>query len=86
MKKIYRSWFSLMMLAVESQQVVMLRTLKLAAGGKKAKVETRRMVSEKIISAQREGRRLALGATPLSVISNYRTKVKANSRRLTKTL
>lgn len=84
MEKIYRFWFNLMMLAAESQQVIILRTLKVAAGGEKAKAETRRMVSEKIISAQREGTRLALGATPLSVISNYRKKVKANSRRLTK--
>ena len=84
MKKIYRSWFSLMMLAAESQQVIMLRTLKLAAGGKKAKAEARRMISEKVVSAGVEGTRLVLGATPYSTISRYRKKVQANSRRLTK--
>jgi hypothetical protein len=72
------------MLAAESQQVIMLRTLKLAAGGEKAKAEARRMVSEKVVSAGVEGTRLALGATPQSVISRYRNKVKANLRRLTK--
>ena len=84
MKKIYRSWFNLMMLAAESQQVILLRTLKLAAGGEKAKAEARRMVTEKVVSAGDEASRLALGATPHSVISRYRKKVRANSRRLTK--
>jgi hypothetical protein len=84
MKKIYRSWFNLMMLAVESQQVIVLRTLKLAAGGKKAKAEARRMVTEKVVSIGEEVSKLAMGATPQSVISRYRKKVRANSRRLTK--
>ncbi len=36
-----------MMLAAESQQVIWLRTMRLAAGGAKAKSEARRMVQEK---------------------------------------
>ena len=84
MKNIYRSWFNLMMLAAESQQVILLRTLKLAAGGKKAKAEARRMVTEKVVSFCDEASKLALGATPQSVISRHRKKVQANSHRLTK--
>jgi hypothetical protein len=79
----YRSWLSLMMLAAESQQVILLRTLKLAAGGRGAKLEASRMVTEKIAQANSEGSRLLFGATPASVISSYRRKVRANARRLT---
>jgi hypothetical protein len=79
----YRSWLSLMMLAAESQQVIMLRALKLAAGGPGAALEANRMVSEKIAHANSEGSRILLGASPASVISSYRRKVRANARRLT---
>ena len=80
----YRSWLSLMMLAVESQQVIMLRTLKMAAGGPGAASEAHRMVSEKLCHANSEGSRLLLGASPASVIGSYRRKVRANARRLAK--
>ena len=43
------------MLAAESQQVMWLRYLKLAAGGSKASAETRRMVSEKVAVAAQAG-------------------------------
>jgi hypothetical protein len=77
-------WFKLMMLAAESQQVIFLRTLKLMAGGAAAKTEARRMVSEKVEMAALEGGRLALGASPGSVVRRYRKKVKANRQRLLK--
>jgi hypothetical protein len=85
MKQMYPSWFSLTMLAAESQQVIMLRTLKLARGGGKAEAEARRMVSEKLISAGIEGARLASGATSQSVVARYRKKVRANLPQLNKT-
>ena len=80
--QMYRSWINLMMLAAESQQVIWLRTMRLAAGGRKAKSETRRMVSEKVLVAGIEGGRMILGASPDSVVRRYRNKVKANIRRL----
>lgn len=80
----YRSWLSLMMLAAESQQVILLRTLKLAAGGPTANKEARRMVSEKFSTAGSQGRRLLFGVSPDSVIESYRRKVRANARRLSK--
>jgi hypothetical protein len=73
-----------MMLAAESQQVILLRTIKLAAGGAKAKTEANRMVCEKIKAARSEGSKLLMGATPDSVVRRYRRKVKANIRRLAK--
>jgi hypothetical protein len=82
--KMYRSWLSLMMLAAESQQVIMLRTLKIAAGGPAATLEANRMVNEKLAHASSEGSRLLFGASPASVITSYRRKVRANARRLTK--
>ena len=82
MGQMCRSWINLMMLAAESQQVIWLRTMKLAAGGKKAKSETRRMVGEKVLAAGIEGGRLILGASPDSVVRRYRKRVKANIRRL----
>ena len=82
--QLYRSWIDLMMLAAESQQVIWLRTMRLAAGGPKAKSEAHRMVSEKVVAAGMESGRLILGASAESVVKRYRTKVKANVRRLSK--
>jgi hypothetical protein len=80
----FRSWISLMMLAAESQQVIWLRTMRLAAGGSKAQSEASRMTTEKVMTAGIEGGRLLLGASGDSVVRRYRRKVKANSRRLAK--
>jgi hypothetical protein len=80
----YRSWINLVMLAAESQQVIWLRTMRLAAGGAKAKSEARRMVHEKVLAAGREGGRMALGASADSVVKRYRKKVRANARRLSR--
>ena len=71
-----------MTLAAESQQVIWLRTMKLAAGGTKAKREIRLMVSEKVLATGLESGRLILGASADSVVKRYRKKVKANVRRL----
>ena len=78
----YRPWLKLMMLAAESQQVMWLRTMRLAAGGAKARSEASRMISEKMWAAGRESGRLFLGASSESVVRSYRRRVKANARRL----
>jgi len=80
----FQSWVNLMMLAAESQQVIWLRTMRLAAGGTKAQSETSRMITEKFMTAGIEGGRLLLGASGDSVVRRYRRKVRANSRRLSK--
>ena len=73
-----------MMLAAESQQVIWLRTMRLAAGGKKSKREAHRMVSEKVLAAGLESGRLTLGASADSVVKRYRKRVRANVRRLSR--
>lgn len=72
------------MLAGEAQRVIWLRSVKLAAGGTKARREARLMVIEKMVAAGREGGRLIMGASPGSVVKSYRKKVKANLRRLSR--
>src|SRR6185369_10392191 len=71
----FRTWLSLSRLAVESQQVIWLRTLKLMAGGPAAKRESLRMMTEKVEAAQHAAGSLMLGATPHSVTRHYRAKV-----------
>ena len=80
----FKPWINLAMLAAESQQVIFLRTLKLANGGAAAKREASRMVSEKMWAASHEFGRLMMGATSDSVVKRYRKKVKANVQRLTR--
>lgn len=79
------SWFDIAMLATECQQAIFLRTMRLAAGGARARRESHRMVSEKIVAAAYAAQRLSLGATPTSVVADYRKHVRANVRRLSKT-
>ena len=80
----FASWYNLTMLAAESQQVVWLRLTKLAAGGPGAAHEAQLMVAEKLAAATHATGRLALGASPDSVVRSYRQKVRANARRLSK--
>lgn len=79
-----RPWMDLMMLTVESQQVIWLRSMKLAAGGTKAEKEARLMVSEKMLMASLEGGRMLMGATSANVVKRYRSKVRANVKRLSR--
>jgi hypothetical protein len=79
-----RSWFNLIMLAAESQQVISLRLMKLAKGGPKAKTEATLMVAEKVAAAGIAAGSLMRGRSTDSVVQGYRKKVKANVRRLSK--
>ena len=79
-----QAWFDLMMLATESQQVICLRTIKLARGGKRAHKEARLMVAEKVAATLQESGRLLMGARPSSVVKRVRKKVRANARRLSR--
>jgi uncharacterized Rossmann fold enzyme len=75
-------WMNLMLLAAESQQVIALRMAKLAVGGAPAHEEAGRMIVEKIAAAQGAALSMMFGATPHSVVSDYRGKVRANAHRL----
>jgi hypothetical protein len=79
-----QTWFDLTMLAIESQQVISLRTIKLARGGKRAHKEARLMAAEKVAAASHETGRLLMGARPSSVVTRVRKKVRANARRLSR--
>jgi hypothetical protein len=78
------SWINMTMLAVESQQVIWLRLMKIAGGGPRPNAESNLMVSEKMAAAADAGRKLVLGASPDSVVKGYRKVVRANVRRLSK--
>jgi len=74
--------FAAFMLAIESNRVVALRMMKLAAGGAAAQAEARRMVSEKVGEAMVTGVTLMSGGSQAKVIKRYRRRVAANARRL----
>jgi hypothetical protein len=75
---------SLMMLAVESNRVIGLRTMKLMRGGKRAQREAELMVREKIDAALDASAKLMAGASGDAIVRRYRRRVAANAKRLTK--
>jgi hypothetical protein len=77
-------WLEAFSLALESNQVIALRLAKLAAGGAPARAEASMMVSEKISEAWGAGVTLMTGGSSAKVISQYRKRVAANSRRLSR--
>ncbi|KMO12492.1 hypothetical protein [Methylobacterium platani] len=84
----YDSWLRLgldtVRLGMEAQTVVALRLAKLSLGGAAAQVEAQRMVTEKVEAAAEAVMTLATGGTPERVVSDYRRKVRANARRLSR--
>lgn len=80
----FRTWYQFNMLALESQQVILLRMMKLAGGGPKARREAALMLREKVDAASQSSLRLAGGASVDSVVHAYRRKVRANARRLSR--
>jgi len=73
---------SLMMLALEANQVIALRVMKLMLGGKRARREANLMVSEKIDAAVKAGASLMTGASGEKIVHQYRRRVAANAKRL----
>ena len=76
--------FAAFMLAVESNRVITLRMMKLAAGGAAAQAEARLMVTEKISEAMTAGIVLMSGGSHATVVKQYRRRVAANARRLSR--
>jgi hypothetical protein len=74
-----RNW---MMLALESNRVIGLRLAKLMRGGKAARREAERMVSEKMQAAAKAGISLMAGASSDEIVRQYRKRVAANAKRL----
>jgi hypothetical protein len=81
---VLRTWISLSLLAVEAHQVMWLRALKLMGGDRNAASEATMMITEKVDAAQDAMLRILQGAGSEKVIRGYRSKVRANKRRLSK--
>ncbi len=79
-----QNWMQVALLAVECQQVVGLRVMKMTLGGPAATREARRMVEEKIAASLRATASMLTGASADKVIADYRKLVRANGRRLSK--
>ena len=81
-----KPWFDLTLsaafLGLETQRVVGLRLMKLAAGGTAAQTEAQLMVSEKVAAFAEAAATLATGGSAHKVLQRYRTHVQANERRL----
>ncbi|OAF11788.1 hypothetical protein AYJ54_07980 [Bradyrhizobium centrolobii] len=84
MRRSSAMFHSLMMLAIEANQVVGLRTMKLMRGGKRAQREAELMVREKIDAALDATARLMAGASGDAIVRRYRRRVAANAKRLKK--
>jgi hypothetical protein len=79
----FEAWLSVAMLAVESNNVIGLRLMRLAAGGSDAYFEAALMVQEKVAAALEAQTSFLTGGTAASVVERYREHVAANVRRLT---
>ena len=75
---------SLMLLAVEANDVIALRMMKLMRGGRSARREAELMVSEKIRAALEATAGLMAGASGDEIVRRYRRHVAANAKRLGK--
>ena len=72
------------MLGIETHQVMHLRMMKLFAGGPKAQSEALRMVTEKTTALAEATMTLARGGSAQRVMRRYRTHIRTNQRRLSK--
>lgn len=75
---------SSMLLGFEAQRVVLLRMVAIAAGGARAQAEINRMISEKLFAAVTAAGMMTFGRSPQSVVRHYRSRVRANERRLSR--
>jgi len=84
----FNTWFALSAhaahLGIETQHVIGLRLMKIAAGGAPAQAEVTRMITEKISAFAEAAATLAMGGSPQKIVRRYRTHVKANARRLSR--
>ena len=71
-------------LSRETQEVMALRLLKLARGGRAAKVEAQRMVTEKGVAFAEAAATLATGGSMKKVVRRVRSRVSQNKRRLSR--
>jgi len=75
-------WYSVAMLALESNHVIVLRLMKLAHGGAEAHREANLMIAEKIAAAVEAGSTASRGGDMSRIVERYREHVLANAARL----
>ena len=84
----FKTWMNFALNAArlqrEAQAVIALRMLKLARGGKAAKSEAQRMVSEKGVALAEAASTLATGGSMQKVVARVRSRVSSNKRRLSR--
>jgi hypothetical protein len=75
-------FYSAMLLALESGNVIGLRMMKMMSGGPDSHDEANLMVMEKVHAMFEAGVSLIAGGTASSVVDRYREHVAANAKRL----
>lgn len=84
----YKAWMDLAFASAqlwrEAQEVMMLRTMKIALGDAASHREAHRMVTEKGFALAEAMGTLATGGSMHKVVGRYRSQVRANKRRLTR--
>ena len=84
----FKSWMRItrdtVLLGLETQRVIGMRLMKLSRGGPGAELEALRMVTEKNTALAEAAMTLARGGSAGTVIRRYRTHVRSNKRRLSK--
>ena len=75
-------WIASATLAIEAQNVIVLRLLKCSRGGTGAYVEVNRMLGEKIDAGIDASILMLKGGSAMEVISSVRKRVDANGLRL----
>jgi hypothetical protein len=84
----FAAWMRLSMdaafLGLESQRVIGLRLIKIAAGGPGGYAEAHRMITEKTTAFAEAAATIAAGGSTHKVVRRYRSHVRANERRLSR--
>jgi hypothetical protein len=75
-------FYSIVLLAFESGNVIGLRTMKMMSGGSGSRDEAHLMVMEKVHAMLEAGASLMAGGTASGVVDRYRQHVAANAKRL----
>ena len=73
---------SFIRLAIEANEVIGLRMMKIISGGPDAMAEIQLMITEKINASAEAGTSLIFGQSPTAVIARVRGHVANNQRRL----
>jgi hypothetical protein len=78
------TFFSTILLAFESSNVIGLRMMKIMSGGSGSHDEANLMVREKVDAMLEANASLLAGATASSVVDRFRQHVAANAKRLSR--